>query len=272
MASHLSSIGFPVQNEQDLYSLAEKVSEKAKPHEVDKGFYLSYQDPSGAMLWLHADQQRQIAGMNPHFAGPSVMQVKIVRSLHKKQDHDFEGSYFAWAAPEEERDHQEGAYPFLFDAPDYLRHHNQQFPAILNVQIAAFAHEFHIFPDEEAFHTETAHGPAMSPKAFIPAGLFPVDGELEAAAPTAHALINGLVIDAQKRTNQMTGKGFWWVQIESFAGTYDAVIDPLLIRTEPKPGNIATGSFWLSGMILDHAADQKLRNTFLRLLRGKRSS
>src|SRR3712207_4814475 len=134
MASHLSSIGFPVQNEQDLYALAEKVSYKAKAFEMNDGYYLCYQDPSGAAIWLHADQQRQISGMNPHFVGPSVMPVKIVRSLHKERDHAFDGSYFAWASPEEEHDHQEGAYPFLFDAPDYLRHCQQSFPLIQTVQ------------------------------------------------------------------------------------------------------------------------------------------
>ena len=50
MASHLSSIGFPVQNEQDLYGLAEAVSKKAKSYEIAQGFYLAYQDPSGACL------------------------------------------------------------------------------------------------------------------------------------------------------------------------------------------------------------------------------
>ncbi len=270
MASHLSSIGFPVQNEQDLYALAEKVSLKAKPYEITQGFYLRYEDPSGASLWLHADKQQQISGMNPHFVGPSVMQVKIVRSMHKKQDHDFEGSYFAWAAPEEEHDHQEGAYPFLFDAPDFLRHSQQKFPQLLNVQVAAFAHEIQVFASEQAFHVEAPKSTQMAPEAFMPAGLFPAENQLEEAAPTAHALINGRVLDTQKRTNQLTGKSFWWLQIQSYAGVYDAVVDPLLMPIEPKPGNIISGSFWLSGMILDQVEDQKPRSGFLRLLRSRR--
>jgi len=269
MASHLSSIGFPVQNEQDLYSLAEKVAQKAKPHEVNEGFYLSYQDPSGAAIWLHADQQRQISGMNPHFVGPSVMTVKIVRSLHKEKDHAFEGSYFAWAAPEDEKDHQEGAYPFLFDAPDFLRHSQQKFPAVLQVQVAAFAHELEIFATEEEFTQVPGDGPSMAPESFIPAGLFPAEGT-ESASPTAHALMSGHVLDAQKRTNQLTGKSFWWLQIQSYAAIYDAVVDPVLLRTDPKPGTIVKGSFWLSGMILDQQAE-KSKTGFLRLLRNRRS-
>ncbi|HYX40030.1 MAG TPA: hypothetical protein VE954_43595 [Oligoflexus sp.] len=271
MASHLSSIGFPVQNEQDLYSLAEKVTQKAKPIEINQGFYLYYQDPSGAAIWLHADQQQQISGMNPHFVGPSIMTVKIVRSLHKEKDHPFEGSFFAWVAPEEERDHQEGAYPFLFDAPDFLRHSHASYPATLQVQVAAFAHEIDVYPTEEAFaqKRKVGDGPEMAPESFIPAGLFPADAE-ETSSPTAHALISGHVLDAQKRTNQLTGKSFWWLQIQTYAAVYDAVVDPVLLRTEPKPGFLVKGSFWLSGMIMDQASEPP-RTGFLRLLRKGRS-
>ncbi|WP_141731432.1 hypothetical protein [Oligoflexus tunisiensis] len=267
MASHLSSIGFPVQNEQDLYTLAEKVSQKAKPHDIGQGYYLNYQDPSGAAIWLHADQDRQITGMNPHFVGPSVMPVKIVRSLHREKDHAFEGSYFAWVAPEEEHNHQEGAYPLLFDAPDFLRHSQQKLPAILLVQIAAFAHEVDIFTTEEAWKESATDAPGMAPESFIPAGLFPVDGKANAALPSAHALISGHVLDVQKRTNQMTGKGFWWLQVQSYAAIYDVVVDPILLKMEPQPGHLVKGSFWLSGVIVDHAAD-KPQAGFLRLLRS----
>jgi hypothetical protein len=268
MASHLSSIGFPVQTEQDLYALAEKIAQKATPHEVNQGFYLSYQDPSGASIWLHADQDRQIAGMNPHFVGPSVMPLKIVRSVHREKDHDFDGAYFAWVAPEEEHDHQEGAYPLLFDAPDFLRHRQQKFPAVLLVQIAAFAHELEIFSSEEAWKEKASDKPETAAESFIPAGLFPADGRANAALPSAHALITGHVLDAQKRTNQMTGKSFWWLQLQSYAAIYDVVVDPVLLRNEPKPGCIVRGSFWLSGVIVDHD-ENKSQSGFLRLLRSR---
>jgi hypothetical protein len=267
MASHLSSIGFPVQNEQDLYALAEKVSQKARPHDIGQGYYLSYQDPSGAAIWLHADQERQITGMNPHFVGPSVMPVKIVRPVHREKDHAFEGSYFAWVAPEEEHNHQEGAYPLLFDAPDFLRHSQQQLPAILLVQLAAFAHELEVFTSTEAWNQSSSDAKGMAPESFIPAGLFPVDGKANAALPSAHALISGHVLDAQKRTNQMTGKAFWWLQVQSYAAIYDVVVDPVLLKMEPRPGYLIKGSFWLSGVIVDEASD-KPQAGFLRLLRS----
>ncbi|HET9240524.1 MAG TPA: hypothetical protein VFO10_24890 [Oligoflexus sp.] len=270
MASHLSSIGFPVQTEQDLYALAEKIAQKATPHEVDQGFYLSYQDPSGAAIWLHADKDRQIAGMNPHFVGPSIMTLKIVRSVHRDKDHAFDGAYFGWVAPEEEHDHQEGAYPLLFDAPDYRRYHQEKFPATLPVQIAAFAHELEVFASDEAWKQKNGDKSPIAAESFIPAGLFPADGRQESEAiPTAHALISGHVLDAQKRTNQMTGKSFWWLQVQSYAAIYDVVVDPLLLRSDPKPGCVVKGSFWLSGVVLDQA-EHKPQNGFLRLLRSRK--
>ncbi len=268
MASHLSSIGFPVQTEQDLYALAEKISQKATPHEVAQGYYLSYQDPSGAAIWLHADQDRQIAGMNPHFVGPSVMPLKIVRSMHREKDHPFDGAYFAWVAPEEEHDHQEGAYPLLFDAPDFLRHQKLKWPATLMVQIAAFAHELDVFASDEAWKQKSKEKPQTAAESFIPAGLFPPDGQAAAATPSAHALITGHVLDAQKRTNQMTGKAFWWLQVQSYAAVYDVVADPALLKSDPKPGCVVKGSFWLSGVIMDQAAN-KPQSGFLRLLRSR---
>jgi hypothetical protein len=268
MASHLSSIGFPVETEQDLYALAEKISQKSTPHEVNQGFYLSYQDPSGAAIWLHADQDQQIAGMNPHFAGPSVMPLKIVRKVHREKDHAFEGGYFAWVAPEEEHNHQEGAYPLLFDAPDFLRHQDLRFPALLLVQIAAFAHELEVYPSDEAWQQKAGDTLDMAAESFIPAGLFPADGRANAALPSAHALITGHVLDAQKRTNQMTGKSFWWLQVQSYAAIYDVVVDPVLLKAEPRPGCIVRGSFWLSGVIMDHS-ENNAQSGFLRLLRPR---
>ena len=32
-------------------------------------------------------------------------------------------------------------------------------------------------------------------------------------------------------------------------GTFDAVIDPVLLATEPRPGNVVSGWFWLSGRL-----------------------
>ncbi|MGC4082208.1 MAG: hypothetical protein QM736_08915 [Vicinamibacterales bacterium] len=67
--------------------------------------------------------------------------------------------------------------------------------------------------------------------------------------PESHALISGVVVDAARQHNAVTGEPFWWALVDTLGGTFDVVINPELLDTPIEPGNVLSGWFWLSGRL-----------------------
>ena len=60
----------------------------------------------------------------------------------------------------------------------------------------------------------------------------------------------GVVVEAGERHNAVTGEPFWWALVDTVGGTYDIVIDPVLLSgQEVRAGNVVAGWFWLSGRL-----------------------
>ena len=47
----------------------------------------------------------------------------------------------------------------------------------------------------------------------------------------------------------MTGAPFWWALLDTVGGTFDVVIDPSLLTSPVRAGNVLSGWFWLSGRL-----------------------
>lgn len=247
MPSHFSSIGMPVESEEDLLELAERAAEDATPLDAGDGTYLRWSSPGGAEVWLQIDADNQLIGMQPHFAGRSAVRVRLTNRLTRSKDTALDGAFHGWADPG--GDGPEGGwYPFVFDAPDYQLHRDIRLPATLEVQIAAFAHEVSVFDSEDAFEASQEEGPKFSSESFIPSGLFSSAGE---GAPEARAIFTGRILWADVRTNELTGGRFYWALVKTLGGDFDVVIDPELLEAIPPMGGILSGSFWLSGRLLD---------------------
>jgi hypothetical protein len=248
MASHLSSIGLPVDSEDDFFDLAQRASESSEVLEVHAGRYLRWSSPSGAELWLQVDEEDSLIGMNPHFAGASRLRVGLTGRLTRAGATALDGAFHGWASPPGDEPEQ-GAYPFVFDAPDFLLHSDVEIPSVVEVQVAAFAHEV------QAHLTEEEHGKSQeaemrfAAQSFIPSGLFSPEGEAP-GEPESLAIFSGLVLRAEVRTNELSGKPFYWALVDSYGGAYDVVIDPELLPEPPVVGGVLNGSFWLSGRLL----------------------
>jgi hypothetical protein len=67
--------------------------------------------------------------------------------------------------------------------------------------------------------------------------------------PESTAIFTGHVLEVQTRTNELTGKGYYWAFVETLCATFDVLIDPELLDHAPKAGNVLSGTFWLSGRI-----------------------
>jgi hypothetical protein len=264
--SQFSAIGFTVTSAEDLAALATRVAERADTIDAQAGQYLKWAPPSGEQLWLQVKHNGDAMGMNPHFAGKSVVYVAVEARVTRQGQTPLDGTFLAWANPPPGAT-AGGDYPFAFDCPDAATHDTLTLPATLTAQIAAFAQQITVYSSPQDYDAAQAvQGLSFGSRSFIPSGIISPSGE-PVTPPESHALIAGQVIEAEERRNTVTGQPFWWALIETLGGTYDVVIDPSLLSNPIAAGNVIAGWFWLSGRLQSAAAPSR---GWLHKLTGRR--
>lgn len=249
VASHFSSIGLTLRSEADMYALANRIGPQAESLATARGAYFRWSDPSGSEVWLQVSPENELRGMNPHFAGKSTVRVLLTARPDPGSPSSLDGRFHGWADPTPSEDGQpNGAYPFLFDTPDAALQDQLELPATMVAQIAAFAHEIAAFDSPEAYFASQTSEMTFASQSFIPSGLFNLSGD--DSPPRAEALFAGHVLEAERRTNQLTETDFIWCLVETLGGVFDVVIDPELLPDVPRVGGVIQGSFWLSGRII----------------------
>jgi hypothetical protein len=211
------------------------------------GEYFHWSDPSGAEIWLQVSASNKLIGMNPHYAGRSIVPVGLTARLPAAGPSALDGSFHGWADPAGEVP-DTGCYPFVFDAPDYRLHEELSLPARKQVQIAAFAREIAAFETVAAYEASQTGELKYASQSFIPSGLFTPAGD-STVPPKARAIFAGHVLAADEKINVLTRRAFYWALVETVGGTYDVVIDSSLLPVVPAVGGVISGSFWLSGRI-----------------------
>jgi hypothetical protein len=249
MASNFSTIGLPVASREELIALASRVGPLAERFVAPRGEYFRWSDPSGAELWLQANTKNELVGLNPHYAGQSAISVGLIARHPMDGPSELDGSFHGWAGPMDDTP-DSGDYPFVFDAPDYRLHDELSFPRQMEVQIAAFAREVAAFETMAAYETRQTGDLKFASQSFIPSGLFSPNGDTP-ARPQARAIFTGHVLASERKTYALTGHPFYWALVETLGGAYDVVVDSSLLPAAPAVGGILSGSFWLSGRILD---------------------
>jgi hypothetical protein len=254
MASHYSSLGMSIESEAELIAFAEAVGPLAEGVVCNEGTYFHWHDASGAELWLQVNRDNEFLGMLPHFAGESRLIVRLVSRIHTSDRSPMDGSFYGWidsvgAIEDTEPAEESGLYPFVFDSPEFARLAPLELPITLPMQIAAIAHEIEIHADEAAFAASQTGEVKLEPRSFIPSGLYHPDGT-EATLPEARAIITGRVLKGERRLNTYTNQAFYTALLETYGGEYDVAIDTSLLSSVPQPGNILSGSFWLTGRVI----------------------
>ncbi|MCG8349407.1 MAG: hypothetical protein MI924_16700 [Chloroflexales bacterium] len=248
MPSHFSTIGIPIQSQDELLALAQRVVDNSIGHDTEHGYYLQWSSSCGAEVWLQINQNNDLIGVTPHFSGKSRVRVGLTQRVLHPDSTELDGALYGWADPASD-DPASGCYPLVFDTPDFTLHQHILLPAIVTVQVAAFAHDVSVFASAKAFAASQTSEFKFASKSYIPAGTFTPDGE-EVKSPEAHAMFTGHILEAEMRTNQLTGQAFYWALVETLCATYDVVIDPELLDALPHVGNVLYGSFWISGRIV----------------------
>lgn len=242
MASHYSSLGFIFKSEKHFQQITEKLAADAEPFEASEGSYWRWTSPSGAEVWLQVNEENELIGAQPHYAGDSAVRIRATAHVRRPEDTQLDGAFHAWANPTEEAD---GDYPFVFDCANFRQVSDVALPAEGFVQIAAFAHEITRYESAEAYDRAQTDEPKLAALSFIPAGLFAPAPQ----PPMAHAMFAGEVLRAERKMNEAGGGAFLWLAVRTYGGTFDVVADPELLPRVPAAGNVVTGSFWLSGVV-----------------------
>ena len=258
MPSNLSSVGFPIATGEDFRLLAERVFQEGEEHRASRGSYHLLAPGGGAELWLQTTK-RQMLGLNPHFSGPSRIEVGVAG--RRDGDTPMEGVLSVWASPET-AEPESGTYPFVVDVPDWdLGARRLKAGDRATLQVAAFAHELEIFDDAAAYDSAQTTEPRFATESFVPTGMFGDEGE----HPQATALFSGVVLDHNRATNPATGADFYTLQVRTLGGEYDVVADPELVHRAPAVDSVVRVSAWLSGPVVDDDS----RSSFLGRLRRR---
>ena len=242
MHSHMSSIGFPFSTNEEFADLAMTAATQGEPVQVSGGMYYRWSPGAGVELWAQADQDGRLIGLNPHFNEAARMGVGLINPIARERDSALDGAFYGWADPAENAP-DNGEYPFAFDLPDFKRHDRLALPAIVNVQIAAFAHTLTVFESEEAFHARGSDEMKMAAESCIPSGTF-------SSPPKSTVIFNGHVLEAAQLTNPHTQQMFWWARVRTLGGEFDVVADPEIVESAIIQGGVIGGSVWLSGRII----------------------
>lgn len=248
MPSQFSAIGFHVTSGEDLAALATHVAERADTFDAGEGQYLRWAPPSGEQLWLQLTRSGDAMGMTPHFAGRSRLRVGLEARVTRQTQTPLDTAFLGWANPPAGAA-TGGDYPFAFDCPNGALHAGLELPAVVDVQMAAFAQQVTVYTSEASYRAaQDAQGLPFAPRSFIPSGLISPSGE-PVSPPESHALISGYVVETAEPRNSVTGQPFCWALVDTIGGTFDVVIDFELLEGPVATGNIVAGWFWLTGQL-----------------------
>ena len=193
------------------------------------------------------DAHDRPVGLNPHIGGDGRLRFGALE-LRPGQAGTLDGSLHGWADPAADNPGG-GIYPLLVDVPGARPAQARlALPAIVSLQVAAFAHELACYPDEAAYSAAQEREPRFAAGALIPSGLFARRGEVE----RAEAVFAGRVPRAEMRTNPASGVAFHALLVRTLGGVFDVVADPAVVTGEPVVGGgVVRCMAWLSGRVID---------------------
>jgi hypothetical protein len=241
-------MGMPVENDEQIFELAQAAAEESTTHEIVGGVYLHWQCATGVELWMQIDHENDLIGMAAHFNGKSRVRVGVAAHFQRPDESPLDGVLYCWVEPQE--DFESGEYPIVFNSPDFLTLDDLDGVQEAVAQITAFASRLDVFADEAAYFASQADAqPQLAAESFIPVGLFPSDDDGEPPEhPESVAMISGRVLESATKRNSLTGKPYHHAWIATFGGTFDVVIDPEVGELPPVDG-IVSGLFFVSGRL-----------------------
>lgn len=249
--SNFSSIGFNVSTQEEFQQLLENAYRRSNPIKVNEGGYSVFSDNSGAELFIQFNKNNELLGVNPHFKGKSKRTVCLTNIVERPES-ELDGAFHGWADPSEENNPDSGAYPFVFDLPDFKTIGQIDFPRNFDIQLTAFAQELSIYDSEQEYDQCQTSESKWATQSFVPSGLFSFEeGENDPQPPQATAIFTGVIKQLAKKRNELTNEEFYWLLVDTLGGEVDVVADIRFFEKEPVVMGIVQGQFWLSGQLIN---------------------
>ena len=243
MANHYRAVGFQVATEEEFGDLLDRAVEDGDEMAIDGGRMFCWSPIDGAQIWLLVDDEWNFRGCSPHFAGNS--RVPLGLTDLRATPEFWEGSAHAWVNPQSNKV-DSGEYPFLFQIPDfYALSLALEVPTRVLAQVSAFAHELEFFADAAEFAASQTGETKFAAQFFIPSGLFADDND-----PQPYVLFAGTIRSYERLVNPAYNIAFHHFEVETLGATFDVVAEDELVNSVPAIGSILSGSFWMSGRVL----------------------
>jgi hypothetical protein len=246
--SNLSDIGFNVTTQEEFQQLLEKAYKSSNQIKIDEGAYSVFTDTSGAELFIQFNKKNELLGANPHYKGKSKRTVCLTNTVERLES-ELDGAFHCWADPMSENDPDSGAYPFVFDLPDFKTIGQIKFPRNFEIQLTAFAQELSIYDNEKEYNDSQTTDPKFATQSFIPSGLFSFGEEKDPNPPQATGVFTGIIKQYERKRNELTNEEFYWLLVDTLGGEVDIVADIRFFEKDPVLNGIVQGQFWLSGQL-----------------------
>jgi hypothetical protein len=259
VADHFECVG--VAGEDEFFELLGVALERGDASAFDGGFReIVWRDDGGASLAVSLTSDGEVICARPSFAAAP----RVPARLGAVAD-DPECAFCSRLLLDVVDEADELVYPL---AVELERLAPARDPAAggrrTTLALTAFAETIEAWPDEDAYdaaHPSVLAGdepaqPSLAPQSLIPTGLFAEEPKRrrwrrsEPPAPTAHALMTGIVRAAEVRRNSVTLGEFAWLEVETYGASYDVVAaaaDADGIGT----GAVVQGMFWLIAALRD---------------------
>ncbi len=247
--NHFTTIGLSVHSADDFRSVLEHGLKHGAVVPAEQGSYRCWQIGNGAELWLQMDEDGRLIGAHPHFSGKTRLKVRLIERLARPDANALDGAFNAWANGSDDND---GDFSFAFDCPDADSYEALALPCNAQVQIAAFAQELKAYSSVEQFDAEQSDQedvPGLASQSFIPSGQFSANDD--AGSPRSECVMAGHVRDTNRFYNEESGLSFIWARVEAFGGEFDVIADSEIIEGHVRAGGVVSGSFYLSGRLID---------------------
>ena len=266
--SNFSNIGFNVSTEDEFQKLLEKAHKLSHQIKINEGAYSAYTDNSGAELYIQFNTINECIGANPHFKGKSKRTVCLTNTVERPES-ELDGAFHCWAAPTETDNPDSGAYPFIFDVPDFKTIGEIQFPKNFDIQLAAFAQELTMYQNEKEYSGKQLSELQFATQSFVPSGLFS-PGEVEdPGPPQALGFFTGNIKQLERKRNALTNEEFYWLLVDTLGGEVDVVADIKFFEKEPVVNGILQGQFWLSGQLINPPGEIRKKTSFFKKIFGR---
>ena len=250
MPDQLAALGISASSREERESQIRLILSEAKPHSKrDGNLTLRWQDASGAELWIYVDESGHLASVQPHFTGGHCLSLEIQVMVARPEVSAFDGGFVSWSGPGSV-EQSAGGMPVVFDVPDFIDAKVLALPIRRDVELVGFAVEVEAYSSEEELREVQPDLKPLPLPAFIPAGLI---GAMEGVQPTAHALIVGRLLLAERVKNELTGGEFIRLRVETPADPLDIVAEPGLVPELPEEGDVVQVGAWISGRVLPAA-------------------